>query len=77
MAEITPEAGVSAMPKHGERRGGSAAVFAGGETPFAAALAVRVFGAHTYERVDQPRGEFFPTRWTGIGGRVVSGSCTV
>ena len=26
------------------------------------------FGAHTYERVDQPRGEFFHTNWTGEGG---------
>ena len=28
------------------------------------------FGAHTYERVDQPRGEFFHTNWTGHGGDV-------
>ena len=26
------------------------------------------FGAHTYERVDKPRGEFFHTDWTGHGG---------
>jgi 6-phosphogluconate dehydrogenase len=26
------------------------------------------FGAHTYERVDRPRGEFFHTDWTGHGG---------
>jgi len=26
------------------------------------------FGAHTYERVDRPRGEFFHTNWTGEGG---------
>jgi len=26
------------------------------------------FGAHTYERVDRPRGEFFHTNWTGHGG---------
>ena len=26
------------------------------------------FGAHTYERVDKPRGEFFHTDWTGRGG---------
>ncbi|NMB98266.1 MAG: decarboxylating NADP(+)-dependent phosphogluconate dehydrogenase, partial [Clostridiaceae bacterium] len=26
------------------------------------------FGAHTYERVDKPRGEFFHTNWTGQGG---------
>jgi len=30
------------------------------------------FGAHTYERVDRPRGEFFHTNWTGTGGRVAS-----
>ena len=30
------------------------------------------FGAHTYERVDQPRGQFFHTNWTGTGGRVSS-----
>jgi 6-phosphogluconate dehydrogenase len=30
------------------------------------------FGAHTYERVDKPRGEFFHTNWTGRGGRVAS-----
>jgi len=30
------------------------------------------FGAHTYERVDQPRGEFFHTNWTGRGGDVTS-----
>ncbi|MBV9442535.1 MAG: decarboxylating NADP(+)-dependent phosphogluconate dehydrogenase [Acidobacteriaceae bacterium] len=32
------------------------------------------FGAHTYERVDQPKGQFFHTNWTGRGGRVASGS---
>jgi 6-phosphogluconate dehydrogenase len=32
------------------------------------------FGAHTYERVDKPRGEFFHTIWTGHGGRVSSSS---
>ena len=26
------------------------------------------FGAHTYERIDQPRGQFFHTNWTGHGG---------
>ncbi|MBC8481432.1 MAG: NADP-dependent phosphogluconate dehydrogenase, partial [Planctomycetes bacterium] len=26
------------------------------------------FGAHTYERVDKPKGEFFHTNWTGHGG---------
>jgi 6-phosphogluconate dehydrogenase len=35
------------------------------------------FGAHTYERVDSPRGKFFHTNWTGKGGRVASGSYTV
>ncbi len=30
------------------------------------------FGAHTYERVDRPRGEFFHTDWTGTGGDVTS-----
>jgi 6-phosphogluconate dehydrogenase len=30
------------------------------------------FGAHTYERADKPRGEFFHTNWTGRGGRVSS-----
>jgi 6-phosphogluconate dehydrogenase len=30
------------------------------------------FGAHTYERVDRPRGEFFHTNWTGTGGDVTS-----
>ncbi len=30
------------------------------------------FGAHTYERLDKPRGEFFHTNWTGRGGRVSS-----
>lgn len=34
------------------------------------------FGAHTYERVDQPRGQFFHTNWTGKGGDVASGSYT-
>ena len=35
------------------------------------------FGAHTYERIDQPRGQFFHTNWTGRGGEVASGSYTV
>ena len=35
------------------------------------------FGAHTYERLDSPRGKFFHTNWTGKGGRVASGSYTV
>lgn len=30
------------------------------------------FGAHTYERIDRPRGEFFHTDWTGRGGDVSS-----
>ena len=30
------------------------------------------FGAHTYERIDKPRGEFFHTNWTGTGGDVTS-----
>ncbi|WP_188009310.1 decarboxylating NADP(+)-dependent phosphogluconate dehydrogenase [Grimontia hollisae] len=30
------------------------------------------FGAHTYERTDRPRGEFFHTNWTGKGGDTVS-----
>jgi 6-phosphogluconate dehydrogenase len=32
------------------------------------------FGAHTYERLDQPRGQFFHTNWTGKGGQVSSSS---
>jgi 6-phosphogluconate dehydrogenase len=32
------------------------------------------FGAHTYERIDQPRGKFFHTNWTGTGGKVSSTS---
>ncbi|HEY2083367.1 MAG TPA: decarboxylating NADP(+)-dependent phosphogluconate dehydrogenase [Verrucomicrobiae bacterium] len=34
------------------------------------------FGAHTYERIDKPRGEFFHTNWTGRGGTTASGSYT-
>jgi len=30
------------------------------------------FGAHTYERIDQPRGQFFHTNWTGRGGKTSS-----
>ncbi len=30
------------------------------------------FGAHTYQRVDRPRGEYFHTNWTGRGGDVTS-----
>ena len=32
------------------------------------------FGSHTYERVDQPRGKFFHTNWTGEGGDVTAQS---
>jgi 6-phosphogluconate dehydrogenase len=35
------------------------------------------FGAHTYERVDKPRGEFFHTNWTGRGGTTSSSTYTV
>jgi 6-phosphogluconate dehydrogenase len=35
------------------------------------------FGAHTYERIDQPRGQFFHTNWTGKGGRVSSSTYNV
>ncbi len=35
------------------------------------------FGAHTYERIDQPRGKFFHTNWTGKGGTVSAGTYTV
>jgi 6-phosphogluconate dehydrogenase len=35
------------------------------------------FGAHTYERTDKPRGEFFHTNWTGRGGTTASSSYTV
>lgn len=34
------------------------------------------FGAHTYERVDKPEGEFFHTNWTGHGGTTTSNSYT-
>jgi 6-phosphogluconate dehydrogenase len=30
------------------------------------------FGAHTYERIDKPRGQFFHTNWTGRGGDTAS-----
>lgn len=30
------------------------------------------FGTHTYERIDQPRGQFFHTNWTGKGGNISS-----
>jgi 6-phosphogluconate dehydrogenase len=32
------------------------------------------FGAHTYERLDKPRGEYFHTNWTGTGGDVTAQS---
>jgi 6-phosphogluconate dehydrogenase len=35
------------------------------------------FGAHTYERVDQPRGKFFHTNWTGKGGNISAGQYVV
>jgi 6-phosphogluconate dehydrogenase len=34
------------------------------------------FGAHTYERIDRERGQFFHTNWTGRGGEVTAGSYT-
>ncbi len=34
------------------------------------------FGAHTYERVDKPRGEFFHTNWTGHGGQTAASTYT-
>ena len=35
------------------------------------------FGAHTYERVDKPRGEFFHTNWTGRGGETAASTYIV
>lgn len=35
------------------------------------------FGAHTYERIDKPRGEFFHTNWTGRGGNTTSNTYSV
>ncbi len=35
------------------------------------------FGAHQYERVDKPRGEFFHTNWTGRGGDTASSTYLV
>jgi 6-phosphogluconate dehydrogenase len=35
------------------------------------------FGAHTYERLDKPRGQFFHTNWTGEGGDTASTTYTV
>jgi 6-phosphogluconate dehydrogenase len=34
------------------------------------------FGAHMYERVDQPRGQYFHTNWTGRGGATASTAYT-
>ncbi len=34
------------------------------------------FGAHTYERIDKPRGQFFHTNWTGRGGKVSASTYT-
>ncbi|MDD3695536.1 MAG: decarboxylating NADP(+)-dependent phosphogluconate dehydrogenase, partial [Lentisphaeria bacterium] len=35
------------------------------------------FGAHTYERVDKPRGEFFHSNWTGKGGSTTANTYVV
>jgi 6-phosphogluconate dehydrogenase len=35
------------------------------------------FGAHTYERLDKPRGEFFHTNWTGRGGTTAASTYVV
>jgi 6-phosphogluconate dehydrogenase len=35
------------------------------------------FGAHTYERLDQPRGQFFHTNWTGRGGTTSASTYSV
>lgn len=35
------------------------------------------FGAHTYERIDKPRGQFFHTDWTGRGGKTASSTYTL
>lgn len=35
------------------------------------------FGAHTYERTDKPRGQFFHTNWTGRGGDTASSAYNV
>ena len=35
------------------------------------------FGAHTYERTDKPRGEFFHTNWTGHGGSTAASTYSV
>ena len=35
------------------------------------------FGAHTYERIDAPRGEFFHTNWTGEGGSTAASQYSI
>jgi len=35
------------------------------------------FGAHTYERTDKPRGQFFHTNWTGRGGNTAASTYSV
>ena len=35
------------------------------------------FGAHTYERVDKERGQYFHTNWTGTGGSISATTYTV
>ncbi len=35
------------------------------------------FGAHTYERIDKKRGEFFHTNWTGKGGSTAATTYSV
>jgi len=35
------------------------------------------FGAHLYERIDKPRGQFFHTNWTGRGGKTASSAYSV
>jgi len=35
------------------------------------------FGAHTYERIDRPRGEFYHTNWTGEGGNTSASTYVV
>jgi 6-phosphogluconate dehydrogenase len=35
------------------------------------------FGAHTYERLDAPRGQFFHTDWTGEGGATAASTYSV
>ncbi len=35
------------------------------------------FGAHTYERIDQPGRALFHTNWTGTGGKISASSCSI